>query len=344
MPLEVLQEVQAEFLDFQHTGMSIVEISHRSAAYQAMQDDVKATLRRFLSIPDGYAVIFMQGGGSMQFVMHAANFLKRKGGYINTGVWSDKAMKAAQFFGTTYEVASSKGDGFTYIPSPDTFSVQDGTDYVYITSNNTIHGTEWQTYPSFDVPLFCDMSSDFLSRPFDVSNFDFVYAGAQKNVGPAGVVVGIIKEELLKQARTDLPDMLKYQTYVDKDSTYNTPPVFGIYFVGKVLHWLEDHGGLAAMASRNKEKADLVYSVLDSSDGFYRGHARKDSRSRMNVTFNLPSPELEAEFAAKAAEKGLIGLKGHRSIGGCRASLYNAVTLEGCQALADFMETFRQNH
>lgn len=344
MPLEVLQEVQREFLDFNHTGMSIVEISHRSAAYQEMQDDTVATLKKLLQVPEGYHVVFIQGGGSMQFVMHAANFLKKKGGYINTGVWSDKAMKAAQFFGETYEIASSKADHFTYIPAKEDFVVQPDTDYVYMTSNNTIHGTEWQTFPNFDIPVICDMSSDFLSRPVDVQQFDLIYAGAQKNVGPAGVVIAIIKDEFLKNANDNLPLMLQYKTFVDHDSTYNTPPVFNIYFVNKVAHWLDDHGGLTAMHRRNQVKADMIYSVIDESQGFYKGHARKDSRSLMNVTFNLATPELEKEFVTQAAAQDLIGVKGHRSIGGCRASLYNAVTEEGCAALAAFMKAFQKQH
>lgn len=344
MPLEVLQEVQREFLDFNHTGMSIVEISHRSAAYQEMQDDTVATLKKLLQVPEGYHVVFIQGGGSMQFVMHAANFLKKKGGYINTGVWSDKAMKAAQFFGETYEIASSKADHFTYIPAKEDFVVQPDTDYVYTTSNNTIHGTEWQTFPNFDIPVICDMSSDFLSRPVDVRQFDLIYAGAQKNVGPAGVVIAIIKDEFLKNANDNLPLMLQYKTFVDHDSTYNTPPVFDIYFVNKVAHWLDDHGGLTAMHRRNQVKADMIYSVIDESQGFYKGHARKDSRSLMNVTFNLATPELEKEFVTQAAAQDLIGVKGHRSIGGCRASLYNAVTEEGCAALAAFMKAFQKQH
>ena len=344
MPLEVLQEVQREFLDFNHTGMSIVEISHRSAAYQEMQDDTVATLKKLLQVPEGYHVVFIQGGGSMQFVMHAANFLKKKGGYINTGVWSDKAMKAAQFFGETYEIASSKADHFTYIPAKEDFVVQPDTDYVYMTSNNTIHGTEWQTFPNFDIPVICDMSRDFLSRPVDVRQFDLIYAGAQKNVGPAGVVIAIIKDEFLKNANDNLPLMLQYKTFVDHDSTYNTPPVFNIYFVNKVAHWLDDHGGLTAMHRRNQVKADMIYSVIDESQGFYKGHARKDSRSLMNVTFNLATPELEKEFVTQAAAQDLIGVKGHRSIGGCRASLYNAVTEEGCAALAAFMKAFQKQH
>lgn len=344
MPLDVLKAVQAEFLDFNHTGMSIVEISHRSAAYQDMQDETVRLMRQLLHVPDDYHIVFMQGGGSMQFVMHAANFLKHCGAYLNTGVWSDKAMKAAAFFGDVYEAASSKADGFSYIPKTEGIVLRPDTDYVYMTSNNTIHGTEWHDFPSFDVPLFCDMSSDFMSRPVDVANFDFIYAGAQKNIGPAGVVVGIIKDSLLAHAKEDLPLMLQYKTYVEHDSTYNTPPVFGIYFINKVMHWLQDQGGLDVVYRRNQQKAAIVYGAVDESDGFYRGHAAADSRSLMNVTFNLPTAELEATFVAQAAERGLVGLKGHRSLGGCRASLYNAVTEEGCQALADFMNEFKRTH
>lgn len=344
MPLDVLKAVQAEFLDFNHTGMSIVEISHRSAAYQDMQDETVRLMRQLLHVPDDYHIVFMQGGGSMQFVMHAANFLKHCGAYLNTGVWSDKAMKAAAFFGDVYEAASSKADGFSYIPKTEGIVLRPHTDYVYMTSNNTIHGTEWHDFPSFDVPLFCDMSSDFMSRPVDVANFDFIYAGAQKNIGPAGVVVGIIKDSLLAQAKEDLPLMLQYKTYVEHDSTYNTPPVFGIYFINKVMHWLQDQGGLDVVYRRNQQKAAIVYGAVDESDGFYRGHAAADSRSLMNVTFNLPTAELEAAFVAQAVERGLVGLKGHRSLGGCRASLYNAVTEEGCQALADFMHEFKRTH
>ena len=347
MPLEVLQEVQEEFLNFKDTGMSIVEISHRSPAYQAMQDETVALMKKLLKIPEGYKVIFMQGGGSLQFILHAANFLKNKGGYLNTGVWSKKAKEAASFYGTTYDVATSAEDNFSYIPPMNeagTFELEEGTDYVYLTSNNTIHGTEWQSFPHFDVPLIADMSSDFLARPVDVSNFDFIYAGIQKNVGPAGAVVGIIKEELLEKCNPDLPPYLQYKTFVEKDSTYNTPPVFCIYFVNKVLKWLDKNGGLEAMEALNRKKAQIVYDAIDRSHGFYKGHAREDSRSMMNVTFNLATPELEKEFAAAGAARDLIGLKGHRSVGGCRASLYNAVPLEACQALADFMDEFRVQH
>ena len=344
MPLEVLQQVQQEFLDFNGTGMSIVEISHRSEAYQQMQDETIALLCQLLNVPEDYHIAFIQGGGSMQFLMHGANFLKTRGGYLNTGVWSTKAMQAASYFGDTYEVASSEDTNFSYIPSADTFMVKPDTDYIHMTSNNTIHGTEWSEFPNFDVPLICDMSSDFLSRPVNVNHFDMIYAGVQKNVGPAGVVVAIIKDSFLQQANTELPVMLQYKTFVDHDSTYNTPPVFSIYFVNKVLHWLDNLGGVRKMQEINSRKAAMVYQTIDESNGYYVGHAVQDSRSKMNVTFNLRTPELEKKFLAEATAAGLIGIKGHRSIGGCRASIYNAVTEEACQALSDFMKTFQKNN
>lgn len=346
MPLEVLREVQEEFLDFNHTGMSVVEISHRSAAYQAMQDETETLLKELLHIPDGYHVIFMQGGGSMQFILHAQNFLRHKGAYVKTGSWSSKAQEAAKFYGATYELASGEAQNYKAIPLliKDTVDLQPDTDYVYITSNETIHGLEWKTFPKLGVPLICDMSSDFLSRPVDVSQFDFIYAGIQKNVGPAGCVIAIVKDEFLEKARTDIPPYLQYATFVKKDSTYNTPPVFCIYFVNKVLHWLKNLGGLDVMEARNKKKAKLIYDVIDNSQGFYIGHAEKNSRSLMNVTFNLQTPELEKRFAEEATKADLIGLKGHRSVGGCRASLYNAVTPEGCEALVDFMQRFQTLH
>lgn len=344
MPLAVLEQVQKEFLDFAGTGMSIVEISHRSKAYQDMQDDTVAMLRKLLQVPDDYHICFIQGGGSMQFLMHGANFLKRRGGYLNTGVWSTKAMEAASFYGETYEVASSKDKNFSYIPKSTSFLVKPDTSYIHMTSNNTIHGTEWQQFPVFDAPLICDMSSDFLSRPVEVSNFDLIYAGVQKNLGPAGVVTAIIKDSFLQTARTDLPVMLQYKTFTDHDSTYNTPPVFSIYFVNKVLHWIAEQGGVRQIMERNTRKADIVYGVIDDSNGYYIGHAAKDSRSKMNVTFNLRTPELEKQFLAEAADTGFIGVKGHRAIGGCRASIYNAVTEDACIALGEFMRAFQKRN
>lgn len=344
MPLSVLQEVQAEFLDYAGTGMSVIEMSHRSDSYQTLQAETETLLRDLLHIPKDYHIVFMQGGGSMQFVMHALNFLHCRGGYINTGVWSDKAMKAAAAFGEVYEVASTKAEGFTHIPRVLPQAIKAQTDYIYLTSNNTIHGTQWQTYPQVDIPLFGDLSSDFLSRPIPISQFDLIFAGAQKNIGPAGVVVGIIKDTLLYKAKRDIPDMLRYDTYVKHHSVYNTPPVFCIYFIYKVLQWVQQQGGVEKIAQRNKEKADMIYEVIDQSNGFYRGHADIQSRSVMNITFHLATPELEKMFLQASLQNNMIGLKGHRLLGGCRASLYNAVTEESCVSLASFMKSFQQAH
>jgi len=344
MPLDVLKEVQAEFLDVDHCGMSVVEISHRSAEFEKILQDAKTMVRRLLNVPEDYHIVFIQGGGTMQFFMSGANFLKTRGGYLNTGLWASKALKAASFFGEAYEVASSADRNFSYIPKPEQFVVKDGTDYVHMTSNNTAHGTEWLQFPKFDVPVICDMSSDFMARPVDVSQFDLIYAGVQKNVGPAGVITAIVKDSFLQQARRDIPEMLQYKAFVDKDSTYNTPPIFCIYFTGKVLHWIEDHGGTQAMWNLSTRKANILYDAIDSSDGYYIGHAVKDSRSHMNVTFNLGTPELEKKFIAEALENGLAGVGGHRTVGGCRVSIYNAVTEDACTALADFMKAFRRNN
>lgn len=343
MPLEVLQEAQAEFLDYQGTGMSVIEISHRSAEYAAMHQETKELLRELMGIPEEYHILFCQGGGSTQFLMVPANFhTKKYAAYVNTGVWAGKAMKEAAFFGEAYEAASSADRNHSYIPQ--TFEVRPDTSYVHLTANNTIYGTEYPDFPHFDVPIVCDMSSDILSRPVNVADFDLIYAGAQKNLGPAGVTLAIVKDDFLKTARTDLPTMLKYQTFVDKDSTYNTPPVFAIYMVNKTLHWIKAQGGVEAIAKRNAEKAKLIYDAIDESAGFYIGHAEKPYRSKMNITFNLQTPEMEKDFIAKGKAAGFVGINGHRSVGGCRASAYNAVTLEACQALADFMRQYQKDH
>ncbi len=342
LPLPVLEAVQAEFTDYAHTGMSIVEISHRSSEYAALHAETKALLRQLLGVPENYHILFLQGGGSTQFLMSAANFLRRKAAYVNTGVWAKKAMAEAKYYGPAYEAASSADLDHSYIPS--SFTWQPDTDYVHITSNNTIYGTEWPAFPDFPVPVVCDMSSDILSRPVDVSKFDLIYAGAQKNLAPAGVVVAIIKDEFLAQARQDLPTMLRYSTFAANDSLYNTPPVFCIYMLNKTLRYLEDQGGVRAAEQRNIAKAQLLYDVIDGSGGFYRGHAQKPYRSRMNITFNLATPALEKDFVAQGKAQGFVGIGGHRLVGGCRASCYNAVPYEACQALADFMKTYQQQH
>ena len=341
MPESVLKEAQAEFLNYQDTGMGIIEMSHRSSEYDAMHQETKALLRELMEIPDNYEILFIQGGGSTQFLMTAANFFTKKyAAYVNTGVWAKKAMVEAKFFGEAYEAASSADRNHSYIPQE--FTIKPETSYVHLTANNTIYGTEYPTFPKFDVPVICDMSSDILSRRINVADFDLIYAGAQKNLGPAGVVIVIIKKEFLATARTELPTMLKYSTFAEKDSLYNTPPVFCIYMVNKTLHWIKNQGGVDAVAKNHAAKAKLIYDVIDNSNGFYKGHAEVPYRSNMNITFNLATPELEKDFIAKGKAAGFIGINGHRSVGGCRASVYNAVPLEACQALAEFMQHYQQ--
>ncbi len=340
MPEEVLKEAQAEFLNYKDTGMGIIEMSHRSSEYDAMHQETKALLRELMEIPDDYEILFIQGGGSTQFLMTAANFFTKKyAAYVNTGVWAKKAMAEAKFFGEAYEAASSADRNHSYIPQQ--FEIRPETSYVHLTANNTIYGTEYPTFPKFDVPVICDMSSDILSRPVNVADFDLIYAGAQKNLGPAGVVIVIIKKSFLATARTELPTMLKYSTFAEKDSLYNTPPVFCIYMVNKTLHWIKRQGGVETIAKNNAAKANLIYDVIDQSDGFYKGHAEKPYRSNMNITFNLATPEMEKDFIAKGKAAGFVGINGHRSVGGCRASAYNAVPVEACQALAAFMQQYQ---
>lgn len=268
MPEEVLKEAQAEFLNYKDTGMGIIEMSHRSSEYDAMHQETKALLRELMEIPDHYEILFIQGGGSTQFLMTAANFLHKKAAYVNTGVWAKKAMAEAKFFGEAYEAASSADRNHCYIPQH--FEIQPDTDYIHLTANNTIYGTEYPDFPRFDIPVICDMSSDILSRRVNVADFDLIYAGAQKNLGPAGVVIVIIKKKFLATAKTELPTMLKYSTFAEKDSLYNTPPVFCIYMVNKTLHWIKNQGGVDAVAASNQAKAKLIYDVIDASNGFYK--------------------------------------------------------------------------
>lgn len=341
MPLEVLQKAQAEFLDYAGTGMSIIEISHRSGEYAAMHAETKALLRELLAIPEDYEIMFIQGGGSTQFLMTAANFhTKKYAAYVNTGVWAKKAMAEGKFFGEVYEAASSADKNHSYIPTE--FTIRKDTSYVHLTSNNTIYGTEYQSFPEFNVPVICDMSSDILSRKINVADFSLIYAGAQKNLGPAGVVIVIAKKSFLATARKELPTMLKYATFAENDSLYNTPPVFAIYMVNKTLHWIKNQGGVEAVAANNAAKAKVIYDAIDASSGFYKGHAEKASRSLMNITFNLATKEMEKDFVAKGKAAGFVGIGGHRLVGGCRASAYNAVPMEACRALAKFMQDYQK--
>jgi phosphoserine aminotransferase len=347
LPLEVLQEAQAELLDFGGTGMSVMELSHRSKDYDAVHEGAGQRLRQLLNIPADYEVLFLQGGASLQFAMVPLNLLGEgeTANYILTGSWSEKALAEAVKVGQTKVGASTKEEKFRRIPSQGELEITGDEAYVHITSNNTIYGTQWQEFPDTKgVPLVADMSSDILSKPFDVSRFGLIYAGAQKNLGPSGVTVVIIRRDLLGRSREELPTMLNYNTHAKARSLYNTPPTFGIYLLGKVLSWVERKGGVAAIARQNELKARILYDAIDQSGGFYRGHAEKESRSLMNVTFNLPTEELEKEFLAEAAAAGFVGLGGHRSIGGCRASIYNAVPVEACEALRDFMLAFKAKH
>lgn len=344
LPLSVLEEIKDSFLNYNKTGMSVTEISHRSKAFDDIINDAVKRTKRLLKLDDRYSVIFVQGGASMQFCMIPMNFLGngKTADYVNTGTWSTKAINEAVIQGKDIDVvASSEDRNFAYIPKNIDFN--SSAAYVHITSNNTIKGTQWHSFPDTDgVPIVSDMSSDIMSRPLDIDKFGMIYAGAQKNIGPAGLCMVIIREDMLKISIDTLPSMLKYSTYVSKNSMYNTPPCFAIYTVQLVLKWLEETvGGLEKMAQINQEKGKIIYGVLDSSD-FYNATADADSRSLMNVTFRLPDENLEKLFIEKALEQGFGGLKGHRSVGGCRASVYNATNIEAVKALADFMAEFER--
>ena len=346
LPLNVLEEIQASFLDFQGTGMSITEISHRSKPFDDVINDAVARTKRLLGIGDDFSVLFIQGGASLQFSMVPMNLLPadKSADYVNTGTWSTKAIKEAKILGKKHRVAASSEDqNFSYIP--ENIQFDENAVYVHLTSNNTIKGTQWASFPDTrGVPIVCDMSSDILSRPLDMSRFGLIYAGAQKNIGPAGVCMVIIRKDMLEACADDLPSMLKYKTFAEKNSLYNTPPCFTIYTIQLVLKWLEESiGGLEKMDAINREKAALLYDLFDTGD-FYRGTAEKNSRSLMNVTFRLPSEELEKKFVADAAANDLGGLKGHRSVGGCRASIYNATSLEAVKALVAFMKEFEKKN
>lgn len=345
LPLEVLQIAQAEFLNYNGTGMSVMELSHRSNEYDKVHQRAKTSFKELLQISDDYEVLFLQGGASLQFSMLPLNLLAKDktAAYILTGEWSEKAFKEAKKLGHAKVIASSQEENYTYIPSHANLSLSSQTAYLHITSNNTIYGTQWHSYPELvDIPLIADMSSDILSKKVNIDQFSLIYAGAQKNLGPAGVTVVIIKKELLTKIPEHIPTFLNYGTHVKQNSLYNTPPTFSIYIFALVLDWVKNQGGLDAIETRNKEKASLIYQCIDKSDGFYTPHAKQDSRSNMNITFTLPTEELTNCFLSQAKENGFSGLNGHRSIGGCRASIYNAVPLESCQALVKFMEKFRQ--
>ncbi|MCG6918882.1 MAG: 3-phosphoserine/phosphohydroxythreonine transaminase [Deltaproteobacteria bacterium] len=346
LPLPVLEEIQGEFLDYKGSGMSITEVSHRSAWFEEVINDAKVRVKRLLGCGEDYEVLFIQGGASLQFSMVPMNLLPddQVADYVNTGSWSAKAIKEAQILAKKVRVvASSEDRDFTYIPKNIDFN--EDAAYVHITSNNTIRGTQWSRYPDTGtLPLVSDLSSDIMGRPMDLTSFGLIYAGAQKNLGPAGVTLVVIRRDMLDRVPDNLPTMLRYTTFSAKNSMFNTPPCFAIYVVQLVLKWLEETvGGLAKMEKINKEKAALIYNYLDKSD-FYRGTADKEDRSMMNVTFRLAEQSLEQIFVEEALANDLGGLKGHRSVGGCRASLYNATVLEAVEALVSFMTDFERRY
>ena len=347
LPPDVLKQVQAELRDYHGSGMSIMEMSHRGKDYEAINAQAEATFKRFLGVGDGYRVLFLQGGASTQFAMVPLNFLPPGGtaDYLVTGSWAEKALEEAAALGKARIAASTKPDGYRRVPRAAEISLTPGAAFVHLTSNETIQGIQWQTFPDVgDRPLVADMSSDILSRPLDAGKFTLIYAGAQKNLGPAGVAVVLLRESWLERANKNVPTMLRYATHVKNNSLYNTPPTFAVYVLNLVLQGIDKAGGLQPLAARNARKAQILYQAIDQSGGYYRGHAEKESRSLMNVTFRLPDEAREKRFAAEAQAAGMVGLAGHRSVGGIRASIYNAVSEEGCQALADFMAHFARRN
>ncbi|MER3473675.1 MAG: 3-phosphoserine/phosphohydroxythreonine transaminase [Armatimonadota bacterium] len=349
LPLPVLQEVQQNLLALPGVGASILEISHRSKTFEGIIAQAEANIRQLLNLPEAYHVLFLQGGASLQFSQVPMTFLRgtaRSADYIVTGSWALRALAEAQREGNVRVVWDGKGDNYSRVPRAGEYAINPDAVYVHFTSNETIQGIQFPTEPETGgVPLVCDASSDFLSRPIDVRRYGLIYAGAQKNVGPAGVTIVIIRQDLLEQVPDNLPTMLDYRVHAEHRSLYNTPPVFAVYIVMLVTRWLlENVGGLEQMHAINQQKAQMLYEAIDRSEGFYRGHAQRDSRSLMNVTWRLPSEELEVQFVKEAKEAGLHELKGHRSVGGIRASIYNAMPIEGVRTLVQFMEAFRQRH
>jgi phosphoserine aminotransferase len=342
LPVPVLEEARDAVMNLGSLGMSILEVSHRSKDFEAIiQEAEKDALALMGLSAQDYAVVFVGGGASLQFAMVPMNFMQTKADYLVTGEWATKAAKEAKLFGAVNEAASSKDKNFNYLPKVFNFSAD--ADYVHITTNNTIYGTEWKSIPNVgSVPLIADMSSDMFGMQRDWGKYTLIYAGAQKNLGPAGVTMIVVKRAYVEaKAKQQIPTMMKYKTHVDGASLYNTPPVFAIYVVGRTLKWILKEGGIAAVEARNQKKAKLIYDMIDAHAGFYKGSVTdKADRSIMNLTWNLPTPELEEKFVAEAKKKQLIGLKGHRSVGGVRASQYNACPMESVEALAKFMEEF----
>ncbi len=345
LPVPVLEQARDEMLDYQGCGMSVMEISHRSKEFEGIIKSAEADLRELMGIPSNYKVMFLQGGASLQFAMLPMN-LRAAGtsaDYIVTGSWSNNSVKEAKKLGTTHVVFDGKSDNFTRLPSAGELQLDPQAAYLYFCHNETIHGVEFkdEPLPPAGVPLVCDVSSDFLSQPISVDKYALILAGAQKNAGPAGVTVVIVREDMLERTPANLPVMLDYKLLAESGSLHNTPPCYSIYMVGLVLKWLKGLGGLASMYEINRKKANLLYTAIDNSGGFYRGHAVPEARSIMNVPFRMPSEELEAQFVKEAKEADIIGIKGHRSVGGLRASIYNALPMASVEALVQFMQAFQ---
>jgi len=335
LPQEVLQKASESVLDFNGSGLSLVEISHRSKDFVGVMETARSLAIELLGLEGkGYKALFLQGGASMEFLMVAYNLLETKAGYLNTGTWSDKSIKEAKLFGEVVEVGSSKDENFKYIPKG--YTIPSGLDYLHLTSNNTIFGTQMKKFPTADAPLVCDMSSDIFSRQMDFSQFDLIYAGAQKNMGPAGTTLVIVKEDILGKVSRKIPSMLDYKVHIGKDSMFNTPAVFPVYVSMLTLQWLKDMGGIVAIEEINEKKSRLLYSEIDLSPVF-DGYANKEDRSHMNATFNLTDEKLKETFDEMLKEAGINGLNGHRSVGGYRASMYNALSLDSVGVLVDVM-------
>jgi len=343
LPLPALERAQKELIDWAGTGTSVLETSHRSKEYDAVHNEAIALLKEFLALDEHYHVLFLQGGATLQFAMVPMNLLGRDqaADYVNTGHWAKKAMTDAKLFGTVKVAYDGSGNKFTHIPAQNELVLDPHARYVHITSNNTIEGTQYHTFPATGrVPLVCDMSSDFLWRPFDVRPFGIIYAGAQKNLGPAGVTVVIVRDDVLAACKAENPTLLKYATHAENNSLYNTPPVFAIYLVRNVLAYMKDIGGLKKIEELNRRKAGMIYETIDARPDFFRAPVEKASRSMMNIVFRLPSEELEAKFVAEAKARRMLGLKGHRSVGGIRISAYNSCPMEAVESVVGFMKDF----
>ncbi|RMH71100.1 MAG: 3-phosphoserine/phosphohydroxythreonine transaminase [Gemmatimonadetes bacterium] len=349
LPLPALEQIQRDFIDYQGTGMGVMEMSHRGKEFKKIFEDTKIMLREVYEIPENFHILFTTGGASMQFAMIPMNFLgEGSADYIDTGSWSSKAIKEAKIQGKSYRVAAStKGEDGVYrrIPKQEELNLDKNARFVHITTNNTIFGTQYHTIPDTGgIPIIADMSSDIMYKKIDFTPFGMIYAGAQKNLGPAGVTLVLLRDDMVDRIADGLPTMLTYKTYIEKDSMFNTPPCFPIYVINEVLRYIQSIGGLDTISAWNKEKFDLIYGKIDEHPDFFKGTAEADSRSWMNVTWRLPNEDLEKAFITEAQAEGLVTLKGHRSVGGLRASIYNAMPVEGVQKLVDFMETFYQKN